>query len=523
VAAPLPLFPDGVPPEREPTNETVILPPPSAPLDVARVLMKSRTDEAGRFLLRRWRGDWVEYFGPHWVVLDPQNVRKWLYEQTESALYTKKVRNGYEEVPWSPDKGKIDRLLDAMAAVCLLDETVDAPAWLPIGKSAAGYVPCINGLVDVATRQITPATPDYFGLTCIPFTYDPAAGAPTEWLKFLRTLWPPITFVQGVTTEEERTKYTWTQDVTTGVWWRDAEEIRTLRQWFGYVLSGRLDLQKMCLVIGPPRSGKGTIARILRDLVGMANCSFATLALIAQNFGLETSIGKTLMIVGDARLTQQGQEAVIERFLNITGQDSITLDRKYKPAWHGTMATRIIMLSNDLPRFVDASGAIASRNVILRMTASFLGREDTKLEGRLRQEFPAILKWGLDGLVDLNSGVGRFTEPASHTQAMRELYDLVSPITAFLRDVCGNEDGTLNGAIMTPFNDLYHEYASWCRENGRKPKNAAGFSSDLKTKLPSIQTDYRPRIPETDKRMPRQIVGLAITDEWRTRPRTWGY
>ena len=81
----------------------------------------------------------------------------------------------------------------------------------------------------------------------------------------------------------------------------------------------------------------------------MANCSSPTLALIAQNFGLETSIGKTLMIVGDARLTQQGQETVVERFLNITGQDSITLDRKYKSAWHGTMGARIMMLSNEFP------------------------------------------------------------------------------------------------------------------------------------------------------------------------------
>ena len=260
MTAPLPLFPDGVPPDREPTNATVILPPPSAPLDVARVLLERRTDEVGRLLLRKWRGDWATYIGPHWCVEDPEAVRKWLYEQTESALYKEKVRAGYEEVPWSPDKGKIDRLLDAMAAVCLLDEAIDAPAWLPSGKSAAGYVPCINGLVDVSTPADHPADPGVLRAHLHPIYVQPQRGRTCRVVEFLRTLWPPVPappdcpghVVSGVLQR------------CTGL--HDAEEIRTLRQWFGYVLSGRLDLQKMCLVIGPPRSGKGTIARILRDL-----------------------------------------------------------------------------------------------------------------------------------------------------------------------------------------------------------------------------------------------------------------
>lgn len=496
-----PLFqvhPGGRAPQEEPVTE--ILPAPSQPLAVVRVLLEEQTDEDGHLLLRKWRGDFLRYVGPHWVVADSDRLRKWLYERLEHAKCEKlnPRTHQYDMAPWAPDKAKIDRLLDAMIAPALLDREVQAPVWLSTGKSATGLVPCLNGLVDVTTRQIAPPTPDYFGTVAIPFEYNPDVGEPIEWLKFLRSLWPRS---DG----------------------KDAGEIRALRQWMGYVLSGRLELQKMLLVVGPPRCGKGTIARTLRDLVGPANCSAPTLAGIAQNFGLETSIDKTLMIVGDARLSQQGQEAVVERLLSISGQDTITLDRKNKPAWTGTMQTRIMILSNELPRFVDASGAIASRFLILKLERSFLGEEDTQLEGRLRAEFPAILKWALAGLVDLNKAK-RLHEPPGHIAAMREMYDLVSPIAAFLRDVCGIDETDDDGRPVetppdaaVPFAELYSEYETWCTENGRHAKNTAGFSSDLKSRLPGLKTDYRPRAG--GRRMPRHVQGLQIRPDWTNRVR----
>lgn len=505
------LFPDGEPPVADPVNDTEILPSPSAPLEVARVLLAEReiTDDDGYLLLRKWRGDFMRYSGPQWVVADPEGVRKWLYERLEHAQYEK--LNGrtqeYELKPWSPDKAKIDKVLDAMVAPTLLPQEIEAPSWISTGESARGLVPCLNGLVDVATQEITPCTPDYWGTVAIPLDFDRDAPPPVEWMKFLRSIWLPIPFA-----EEDRDRFTFWQ-AEDGTWWRDREELRTLQQWFGYVLSGRLDLQKMLLVVGPPRCGKGTIARILRDLVGSANCSAPTLGGIAQNFGLETSIGKTLMVVGDARLMAHGQEAVVERLLSISGQDAITLDRKNRKAWTGTMQTRVMVLSNEMPKFGDSSGAIASRFVILKLEESFLGREDTGLENRLRGEFASILKWALDGLVDLNAA-GRLTETPAHLEAMQEMYDLVSPISAFLRDVCDTSDG--NG--ITPFAELYSEYTTWCSENGRGTKNSAGFSSDLKSRMPGLKTDYRPR-NDAGQKMPRHVKGLTISRDWTSRVR----
>jgi putative DNA primase/helicase len=81
-------------------------------------------------------------------------------------------------------------------------------------------------------------SPDYFNQTAVPLAYQ-EAEPPERWLGFLHDLWGD-----------------------------DHEQIQALQEWFGYVISGRLDLHKILLLIGPPRAGKGIITRILTRLLG---------------------------------------------------------------------------------------------------------------------------------------------------------------------------------------------------------------------------------------------------------------
>jgi hypothetical protein len=63
------------------------------------------------------------------------------------------------------------------------------------------------------------------------------------------------------------------------------------------------------------------IGRVLRELVGVANCSGPTLASLGGNFGLWPLLGKTLAIVSDARLSGRGDTAVVvERLLSVSGE-----------------------------------------------------------------------------------------------------------------------------------------------------------------------------------------------------------
>ena len=64
------------------------------------------------------------------------------------------------------------------------------------------------------------------------------------------------------------------------------------------------------------------------------------------------------------------------------------------------MPTRFAILTNELPKLGDASGALGSRFILLLMTNSFYGREDHGLTDRLLTELPGILNWAIAGWAD---------------------------------------------------------------------------------------------------------------------------
>ena len=92
----------------------------------------------------------------------------------------------------------------------------------------------------------------------------------------------------------------------------------------------------------------------------------------------------------------EGIATVVERLLTISGEDAVSIDRKYMSAVTMKLPTRFMFLTNEFPRFSDASGALAGRFVILRLIESFYGREHG-LTKRLLNELPGILNWAIEG------------------------------------------------------------------------------------------------------------------------------
>lgn len=423
-----------------------VLPAPGRPVDVARELLLKRT-EGGVHLLQHWRDDWWRHHqGTHWAQTEQAEVDAWLYCSTEKATYLHPTKSGdLETRPWAPNRSRIGDLRDALAKIVLLPASVDAPAWLDDRRTPAAdqLIPVRNGLLEVdgsGGRVLHPCTPALFNRYALPFDFDPRASRPAAWLAFLDQLWPG-----------------------------EPDAVAALQEWFGYVLSGRTELQKILLLVGPQRSGKGTIARVLAELVGKGNHAGPTLGSLGTNFGLQPLLGKPLAIVSDARLSTKADVATItERLLSISGEDALTVDRKFREAWTGTLGTRFMVLSNELPRLGDASGAIASRFVILTLGRSWLGHEDPGLTKRLRAELPSILCWALDGLDRLTER-GAFVEPASSADSVAALAELVSPVGAFVRERCEVGDYEVSAEV------LYGEWARWAANHGHHAGSATTF------------------------------------------------
>lgn len=443
-------------------------PAPSNPMAVARELIGDYQTEAGTLTLRRWRGTWMRWRDTRWAEVEDISIRKWVYNRLEHARYTAADGSAKD---WAPNKVKVANILDALTAITHLAEDVDTPSWTGRDRPAPAdeIVACTNGLLHVGTRQLIEHTPAYFSTVSVPFAYDPDAPEPARWLAFLKELWP-----------------------------EDPASAAALQEWFGYVLSGRTDLHKILLLVGPSRSGKGTIARVLSALIGKGNVTGPTLGALASNFGLWPLIGKPLAVIPDARVGGASPAAVIEKLLSISGEDMLTIDRKHREPWTGKLGTRLVMLSNELPQFGDASGAISSRFLVLMTTESFLGRENSKLTSELLTELSGILRWSLEGLDQL-ARRGALAEPKSSADARVALQDMVSPLSAFVRERCDR-----GGEV--PVADLFAAWKAWCEENNHKPGTRQTFGRDLRAVVPLLR-QTQPRDGETRE---RRYVGISL-------------
>ena len=217
----------------------------------------------------------------------------------------------------------------------------------------------------------------------------------------------------------------------------------------------------MLLIVGPKRSGKGTIARVLTRLIGTGNVCGPTTSGLAGPFGLQPLIGKTLAIVSDARFSGENIVTVIERVLCITGEDPLTIDRKYLESVTMTLPTRFMFMTNELPRLSDASGALAGRFVILNLTQTFYGKEDPMLTRKLLNELPGILNWAIEGWKRLRQR-GHFVQPRSVEDIVQDLEELSSPVGAFVRQEC-----VVGPGHRIDVDDLYEGWRRWCEKEGR--------------------------------------------------------
>ena len=193
-------------------------------------------------------------------------------------------------------------------------------------------------------------------------------------------------------------------------------------------------------------------------------------------------IGKQLAIISDARMSGRSDQAiVIERLLTISGEDAVTIDRKNMEPLTLKLPTRLMILSNELPRLTDASGALADRFVALTLTKSFLRREDVELTDKLLTELPGICLWALEGLKRLMTRK-RFTVPKSSEQAVDELHDLTSPVKAFIREKCLVRTGLTVGVP-----ELFSAWVEWCKGQGiERPGTQQMFGRDLRAAVPGL-------------------------------------
>jgi putative DNA primase/helicase len=451
-----------------------------------------RDDVSERWTLLYYRDEFFVWDDTHYEPLAEGTLRAQVYDTFERGVYWGlvggRVNGTWEWIDYDIDPAKMNALLQGLKDKVQLDPGVDMPVWLHESDNrpvAAGkepvdphaVIPCLNGLLNTATRTLWAHTPRYLNGYAVAYEYEPRATAPQEWLNFLKSLWPD-----------------------------DSDSISTLQEMFGYLLTQRNDQQKMFMLYGAKRGGKGTIIRVLEALMGENNVTGTSIAdLNHGDFGLSSLEGKQLAVMSDVRFRSRDDGTAVERLLKITGNDSVLINKKYKQPYTARLTTRFLMASNELPKMTDESGALQNRIILLKFEQSFLGREDLDLERRLREELPGILNWALDGLDRLNER-GKFLQPGSGNSALEIITNLSSPSLAFIGECC-----VISPAGLVGQKELFNMWQSWCAENNVPIGSSIGFGRAIHAAAPMIRVVKRG--PKGAQRA--MYEGIDVTDAGR--------
>lgn len=411
--------------------------------------------------------------------------RKQIHSDIYRFLRDRRVRSKTAGViPCKPDQKLVGKVLDALDSVCeafvrQLPSWVAPESYSPIHPD--NVLAFSNGLLDLggylaeANTALHPPTPAWFATQVFPYQFIAGASCPS-WLKFLSQVFPD-----------------------------DNGRIELLQEWFGYCLTRDTSQQKMMLMVGPKRSGKGTIGRILEMMIGGGNVAGPTVAALASQFGLQPLIDASVAIVSDARFRGQGMDVVGERLLTISGEGTVSIERKFLPTLTLKLDTRFVFMTNEMPRITDASGALASRFLILQFTESFYGKEDTNLTGRLAVELPGIVLWAIEGLARLREQ-GHFTKLEEQDALVEQMEELASPVSAFLRDEAilpyqALDEGLKPAELTSPVEDVWLRWQWWAKHNG----HSEGSKIDLGRKLSAV-------LPKLKKVRPRNEDGFRSHD-----------
>jgi P4 family phage/plasmid primase-like protien len=435
-----------------------------------------RTDDSIK--LRFWREEWRLWNGRFFELVSKTNIELQVAEfcQAEFTMLNIEKLESTKKDPSSGGakpaikvtRGMVGNVMQFVQSACFLKESINAPSWVGgpyVGREARDFVSCSNGVLDIAQwieneereTEVIPHSPHWFSIQCLDYDYNPAGDCPI-WSSFLRTN------LQN-----------------------DQDAIDLLQEWFGYCLTNDVSMQKFMMLEGEGKNGKSVICTALTAILGEENVSHVSLELFGEKHSLIETLGKQANIVPEVGEMDRVAEGYLKSF---TSGDRMTFERKYKDAVTARPTARLLIATNNRPRFVDRSEGLWRRMLLLPL--SYQVPDGQRIHGMdtiafWKTELPGMLNWALTGLESLRK-YKRFTEPEISKVALAEFKIATNPTRQFLTEFLLPSTDHDAWTASVP---LYKKYKTWCQQSGFSPLNDVNFSKEVYRAFPKAKKGKR--------------------------------
>lgn len=315
---------------------------------------------------------------------------------------------------------------------------------------------CLNGTIDLRTGLIRPHNPDDWITQLTPVVYDTQATCP----RFKRFLVEVL----------------------------DQERADFLQRWFGYCATGETQEQKVVLHIGPGGNGKGTLFRLLADVLGSylhVGAPHLLTGAGAERHPTEIAdlFGRRLVV------SHESDEGAVlrEGFLKqASGEDMMSGRFMFKDFFEFRPTFKLQLLTNKKPvvrgqdfgiwrrlLLLDYGIRYGSADQVASGEADKLG--DESLTAQLLAEREGIFAWVVQGARNWYNL--KLRPPASVQQASKDYREEQDRAKQFIGERC-IIDAAAWSAYSGPFG-LYPEYMRWCKDCGFQALTMSKFIDEL--------------------------------------------
>lgn len=264
-----------------------------------------------------------------------------------------------------------------------------------------------NGLLNIATMELTPHTPNYLSLLQLNTEYSPDNADYTYLNKFLDDKIPD-------------------------------KDVRALAQEvLGYSISSFNCVEKWFMLKGEGRSGKGTFLNIIEHVLGNSMVSNVRLQDFNNRFATSALFGKLANIQADLPFEPIKDKAVAV-LKSLVGRDGVDAEFKGKDKFKFVNKAKILFGCNKFPPNIgdNQENSFWSKLVIIPMPHSDTVNVDVNFKYKLVQDssLNAVFIWAIEGLKRLIANDFTFTHSKLSEEFKREYKEVSSNTIRFALD-----------------------------------------------------------------------------------------
>lgn len=263
-----------------------------------------------------------------------------------------------------------------------------------------------------------------------------------------------------------------------------------LQRFCGYCLCGDTSEHALAFLYGTGANGKTTFVQTILGLLGAYAITapietFAETRSERHSTELARLRGARLVATEETGTTTRWNES---RIKTLTGGNRISAHFMRQDDFEFQPEFKLLVAGNHKPTLRAVDEAIKRRMHIVPFTVTIPEEErDLHLQAKLREEWPQILNWMIEGHAAWRDY--RLSPPEAIRAATEKYLESNDTLLKWLEDRCERQ-GSTEGRT------LYQDYVNWCDEQGETPWRRRGWSDamidkgfqDFNRRLGGVQT-----------------------------------